>query len=200
MPQDPSIATTLVRRDPIRIEGRPVQLTTAAVSIVIFSTWSFLANLSLDLIITVVVMAIILIGLTMRRYSVRVSQESSDYVKYIRPGVSWSLASQSILGGSVVIAAIFFLVNTSVTPSEPLKTLVLSFGAIFTFLMCPGLLLLATIHPTWLKTIISAQLVPPYLLSIDRVCMFDKNALLAKQNHALVEPIEEYLRSLFELT
>ncbi|MCF2136799.1 MAG: hypothetical protein K9W43_06090 [Candidatus Thorarchaeota archaeon] len=200
MTQEPPVETELLQRDPIRTDNRPIQLTTAVISLAIMITWSVLANLSLDLIITMVVVAVILIGLAMSRYSVRVIQESSDHITFIRPGISWSLASQSILGGSVVIATIFFFVNTSVTPSELLKILILSFGVIFTFLMCPGLLLLTTVHPTWLKTIIRAQLVSPFSLSIERACMFDRNALLAQQNHALVEPIEDYLRSRFELT
>ncbi len=189
-----------VNQTPIRVENRSMQLTTTIVSLALVLTWGLQIGISLALLVTLLTFIILLSGLAMSRYQVHVYQDSDVDLRFVRPGLSWGLAAQSILGGSLVFATIFFFINSSVTPAAPLRFTIGALAIVFTFLMCPLFPLLSTIHPVWLKTIYRAQLHPPYSLDIERACVLDRSALAALSDHSLLAPVEEYLRSLSEPT
>ncbi len=181
------------RTSPIRIEGRITQIVTMAISLALIVAWSIYDDLPVDWIITLVIVSAFLGIVSIRLYRINIAQEG-DFILYIRPGFTWTLASQAMLGASIIFAAILYFVNTSVSPSGPLRMFLVTLVLILIIIFCPVLPLLSTIHPRWLKSVFAAQMSPPFSLNVERASIFDRFAQQALMDRSLLIPLEEKWR------
>ncbi|MHA1741919.1 MAG: hypothetical protein ACTSVD_07500 [Candidatus Thorarchaeota archaeon] len=200
LPSDSSLVEGIKAAPYFRMAGRGTRVVTLLISAVLAVVWaSRLALGSLEIGVLVVVM--VLLGAAANHYhGLVILVENDGGLVVRRPGVSWTASAEAVLGCAIVAAGAYFLVNSTVLPSDGLRATVLLGALLFTVLCCPILLLFSSLPFTnWLKTVVRISLNDGLIVSVTRTTVFSPH-WTKTQKHALSSEIRQQILSRSQVT
>ncbi len=195
-PSDSSLVEGIKAAPYFRMAGRWTRVVTILISVVLVVVWaSRLALGSLE--IGVLVVTMVLLGVAANHYhglAILVENDGSIVVR--RPDVSWAVSAEAVLGCAIVAAGAYFLVNSTVLPSDGLRATVVLGALLFTVLCCPILLLLSSLPSTnWLKTVVRISADNGLVVSVTRTTVFSRHWTEAQKDTLSSEIRQQILSS-----